>query len=114
MTDVECPAGHNSLRHSCCAYLREARAKVNRLENELVTANLRASAAEILLAEARRRVGKLEKALRIIEAAIADGDGGSYWPARKFLDERDIYNDDLNEERVLGAVAKAALTKEPG
>lgn len=54
MTDVECPAGHNSLRHSCCAYLREARAKVNRLENELVTANLRASAAEILLAEGKR------------------------------------------------------------
>lgn len=49
------------------------------------------------------------EALRIISAAIADGDGGSYWPARKFLDDRGIYHGDLNDERVLDAVARAVL-----
>ena len=60
-----------------------------------------------LLADARA-------VLDIIEKAIADGDGGSYWPARKYLDDHGVYNDDLNELRVLGAVAKAALAKLEG
>lgn len=49
------------------------------------------------------------KALEVLKTALNDGEGGNYWPARKFLDERDIYHGDLNDLRVLHAVVKAAL-----
>lgn len=53
---------------------------------------------------------QMEKALRVIQVAINDGDGGPYWPAREYLDKHDIYNGDLNDLRVLGAVCEVALS----
>ena len=50
------------------------------------------------------------KALEVISEALKEPSGGSYWPARAFLDERDIFNDDLNDLRVLTAVAVSALS----
>lgn len=52
----------------------------------------------------------LAKALQVIQVAINDGDGGPYWPAREFLKKHDIYDGDLNDLRVLGAVCEVALS----
>lgn len=62
------------------------------------------------LRELKASRDKLAAALKVIELALGDGDGGSYWPARKFLDDRGIYNGDLNDLRVLSFVAKVALS----
>lgn len=51
----------------------------------------------------------LVEALEVIKTALGDGEGGSFWPARKFLDDRNIYHGDLNDLRVLDRVARAAL-----
>ena len=53
------------------------------------------------------------KALLVIAEALRTPSGGSYWPARAFLDELDIYHDDLNDFSVLYAVACAALAGPP-
>jgi len=77
------------------------------LENDAEIGELKAKLAE--WEKDAARVARLVRALEVIHAAIADGDGGSYWPARKFLDDADVYHGDLNDLRVLGAVAATAL-----
>ena len=61
------------------------------------------------IVEQAQRIEKLEEALRAISPALADGDGGPFWPARAYLKKHDIYDGDLNDLRVLDAVARAAL-----
>lgn len=54
----------------------------------------------------------LRLALEVIAIALNDdseGHGGSYWDARQWLDLHGVYNDDLNDLRVLYAVARKAL-----
>lgn len=72
----------------------------------------KANAAEI--AHRWNAHAELVAALEVIRTALNDGEGGNYWPARKFLDERGIYNDDLYDLRVLDRVAAAALAAARG
>lgn len=54
----------------------------------------------------------LRLALNVIAIALndhEDGHGGSYYPARQWLALHGVYADDLNDLRVLYAVAKKAL-----
>ena len=58
------------------------------------------------------QIAELRSALQVIESGMADatnGMGASYWPARQWLDKHNVYHDDLNELRVMHAVAKTAL-----
>lgn len=64
--------------------------------------------------ELRHENQRLRMALCTIAEALKEPDGGSYWPARAFLDELDICHVDLNDLRVLHAVARAALAKARG
>ena len=72
---------------------------------------------EWLMAQVQKdqaQIAALREALEAIKTAINDEEdgSGSYWPARKFLDDRGIYNGDLNDLRVLYAVTKTALGKQ--
>jgi hypothetical protein len=55
---------------------------------------------------------RLRDALRTIAEALKEPDGGSYWPAREYLDKLDVFHDDLSGTRVLERVASAALLAE--
>lgn len=55
--------------------------------------------------------GELDQALKSIEIALKEPSGGSYWPAREFLNRLEVYNDDLNDLRVLHRVAQIARAK---
>lgn len=95
----------SGLRHFGFFVAHREQECMNILEAEI--AELRARLAE--REKDAARVALLVRALEAIYAALADGDGGSYWPARKFLDDADVFHGDLNDLRVLGAVAKVAL-----
>lgn len=49
------------------------------------------------------------KALIVIAEALKGPHGGSYWPARQYLDEFDKFHEDLDGTRVLLQVAQLAL-----
>ena len=51
----------------------------------------------------------LRQALTVIAEALKEPDGGSYWPARGFLNRYDKFHEDLNDLRVLLRVAQVAL-----
>lgn len=56
----------------------------------------------------------LRVALEVIAMALNDsevGHGGSYWHARQWLALHGVYADDLNDLRVLYAVAMKALER---
>ncbi len=54
-------------------------------------------------------VTSLREALRVIYTGLRDDKSGEFWSARRWLDERDVFNDNLNGERILLEVAKFAL-----
>jgi hypothetical protein len=70
--------------------------------------------AMVILCPLHLAAEDMHEALEVIAEALKEPAGGSYWPARAFLDERDICNIDLNDLRVLNAVARAALAKARG
>lgn len=51
----------------------------------------------------------LVEALEAIAIALKDPTGGEYWTARKFLDKQNVWHGDIDGEKVLLEVAKAAL-----
>lgn len=57
----------------------------------------------------QERYKRMQKALQILAEALKEPDGGSYWPARRFLTAHDIYHDDLQGTRVLLRVAQIGL-----
>jgi hypothetical protein len=71
------------------------------------SASIQASMEERGVALARAE--EYRSALAVIAEALEEPSGGSYWPARRFLDQRSIYNDDLSDLRVLRVVAERAL-----
>jgi hypothetical protein len=64
---------------------------------------------EQLIDALRAENERLRDALRVIAEALKEPDGGSYWPAREYLDKFDVFHDDLSGTRVLERVASAAL-----
>ena len=55
-------------------------------------------------------INELRAALRVLEEALRPAaHGGSYWPVRRYLDQRDVYHDNLNEHYVLHEVVVTAL-----
>lgn len=52
---------------------------------------------------------QLRQALRVIRKGLSDDADGEFWPARQWLDTRNIYHGDLSGNRVLELVAKHAL-----
>src|SRR4029077_12284042 len=50
----------------------------------------------------------LVEALEAIAVALKDPAGGEYWTARKFLDKQGVWHGDIDGEKVLLEVAKAA------
>lgn len=55
-------------------------------------------------------VKRLRSALRVIQKGLTEDSDGEFWPARSWLDKRDIYHGDLSGYRVLDVVAKSALS----
>jgi hypothetical protein len=55
--------------------------------------------------------GDVLAALKVIAIALKEPAGGEFWSARKFLDDRGIFNGDLDGERVLLRVAQAAIAR---
>ena len=69
------------------------------------------------LSRAEARVEQMRQALEAIEYALDEWrpNGVPGWkPARDYLNARDIFNEDLSDERVLLEVARAALAAEEG
>lgn len=65
-----------------------------------------------------KRIDELEAALGAIGEALYNASGyahggGSYWPARKFIEERGGYTGDLEGLSVLDHVARLALRERP-
>src|SRR5687767_2562107 len=52
---------------------------------------------------------QLRQALRVIRKGLSEEADGTFWPARRWLDTRDIFHGDLSGYRVLELVAKHAL-----
>lgn len=69
-----------------------------------------------LFNELRQQRDALKAGMEVIKMALNDGveTEGCFWPARKWLDDRGIYNGDLADLRVLYAVARAALAQAEG
>ena len=84
--------------------------------NCLATEVERLKAENIKLAKASAfinpEVTKLREALEVI--AIALSNKGDWWPAREYLDKREVYHGDLDNYRVLYAVTQAALKGDSG
>lgn len=57
---------------------------------------------------ARTRL-RMMRALEVLAIALKEPDGGSYHPARRFLDRYGAYHDDLQGTRVLLRVAQIGL-----
>lgn len=51
----------------------------------------------------------LREAVRVSLKALSEEADGEYWSVRKWLDDRDIFNDDLSGHRVVTACLAAAL-----
>lgn len=64
------------------------------VEEELITATM--------------EIARLREALDVLAEALKEPDGGSYWPARRFLDKYDKYHEDLDGTRVLLQVVQLA------
>lgn len=95
-SDVQCHLYNDQI----CKY-HDLRQQLAELEEHNTIVHQQLIDVEKQLAEARA-------ALDVLKTALNDGDGGSYWPARKYLDEHGIYHGDLNDLRVLYAVVKTA------
>lgn len=52
---------------------------------------------------------QLRQALRVIRKGLSDESDGNYWPARRWLDRRNIFHDDLSGHRVLELIARHVL-----
>lgn len=59
--------------------------------------------------DATMEIARLREALDVLAEALKEPDGGSYWPARRFLDKYDKYHEDLDGTRVLLQVVQLAL-----
>ncbi len=99
-------------------WLEEARDERDQLRAELAAANDAGAEALLLLKESQcqrdtAQAGWREgvEALRAIQEALKEPAGGSYWLARTILHKLEIYNDDLNDLRVLHAVAAAIVAR---
>lgn len=57
------------------------------------------------------KVERMQRALQVLAIALKEPDGGSYHPARSFLDKHGIYHDDLEGTRVLLRVAQIGLNR---
>jgi hypothetical protein len=55
------------------------------------------------------RYKQMQRALQILATALKEPDGGSYWPARRFLTAHGVFHDDLSGTRVLLRVAQCGL-----
>jgi hypothetical protein len=85
--------------------------RIAELEREVVREReeARCIRGDVVLANGRAQL--CESALSAILDAARDG---NYWAARKWLDERDIYNGDLSGAAVIHAVASTALAQAKG
>jgi hypothetical protein len=66
----------------------------------------------MLLAEAvsvAHQLIAMRQALRVIQKGLTEDADGEFWSARKWLDKRGIFHDDVSGYRVLDLVAKHAL-----
>lgn len=54
-------------------------------------------------------VKRLRSALRVIQKGLTEDADGEFWSARRWLNKRDIYHENVSGYRVLDLVAKAAL-----
>jgi hypothetical protein len=61
------------------------------------------------IAKLKNTLKRRTQALQVIATALAEPDGGSYWPARRYLDRYQKYHEDLNGTRVLLQVAQLGL-----
>lgn len=62
-------------------------------------------------AAAHEAIDEVVRGLEVIHTATPDGHDGFFHDLRAFLDERDIFNDDLYGERVISAAVKYLLDR---
>lgn len=51
--------------------------------------------------------------LEALSVALDDRKGRGYWPIRKWMNDRDIYNEDVNDEYALKLAIDEALKRMP-
>ncbi len=67
-----------------------------------------------VIATLRARNTEFHDAIRVLHTAVRGDEHSQWWSIRKWMDERDIFNDDLGSlERLVEAVCKRLLTGQP-
>lgn len=69
------------------------------------------------LQQVEKRCSDFQTAIQALYTAVRTDEHGQWWPIRKWLDERDIFNDDIGSggaERLVEEVCKYLITQERG